>query len=206
MQKIRAFGAGSAFVFCLMASPGASAAGIDTMQIGASTTAPIGHHLFCLDRPEECKPSTDRSMVEAPLVLDPELIGKVAAINTRTNAEIEPASDLSLFGVEERWAYPADRRGDCEDFVLLKRQRLNEIGISLSHLLITVVHKKNGEGHAILTLRTTAGDFVLDNLDWRVRPWRDTSYRYIKRQSETDPGRWFAITEERDVAVGAVGG
>ena len=54
--------------------------------------------------------------------------------------------------------------GDCEDYVLEKRRELMHKGLSASDLLITVVRKPDGEGHAMLTVRTDKGDFVLDNL------------------------------------------
>ncbi len=50
----------------------------------------------------------------------------------------------------------------------------------ISDLLITVVRQMNGEGHAVLTVRTDRGDYVLDNLELRVKPWNETSYDYLK--------------------------
>ncbi|MBC8129619.1 MAG: transglutaminase-like cysteine peptidase [Rhizobiaceae bacterium] len=203
MQAFRASGAGSVAVLCLLLSCLSVRAEIGFMTLGVSTTAPIGHHLLCRDLPRECEaPGSDRL---APVDLTASLIQTVAEINTQTNAEIEPVSDQLLYGVEEHWVYPEDGRGDCEDFVLLKRQRLEAIGIPLSNLLITVVRKPNGEGHAVLTLRTSTGDFVLDNLDWRVRAWRDTPYAFVKRQSSEDPGKWLSIAANLDFVVGALG-
>lgn len=138
-----------------------------------------------------------------PIELQPRLIARIAEINTMTNAGIRPRSDLDQFGVEERWSYP-EGEGDCEDYVLLKRRRLNQEGIPISDLLITVVRKRDGTGHALLTLRTASGDFVLDNLDWRIKPWYDTPYIYLKRQSVSDPGRWLSIEDSDDVLVGSV--
>ena len=34
---------------------------------------------------------------------------------------IEPVTDQQLWGVEEKWSYPVNK-GDCEDYVLLKRK------------------------------------------------------------------------------------
>jgi len=56
-----------------------------------------------------------------------------------------------------------------------------------------VVKDHEGEGHAILTIKTNQGEFVLDNLDDRVLPWADTGYRFIKRQSQEDPNLWQSI-------------
>jgi predicted transglutaminase-like cysteine proteinase len=71
---------------------------------------------------------------------------------------------------------------------------LHERGWPFENLLMTVVRTAWGEGHAILTVRTSKGDFVLDNLTSKIVPWNETSYRYYKRQSSTDPKIWVALT------------
>ena len=63
----------------------------------------------------------------------------------------------------ERWNYPDDGYGDCEDYVLLKRRMLMQAGWPREALLITVVRDKKGDGHAVLTVKTNRGEFVLDN-------------------------------------------
>ena len=199
MQGARAIGAGLAVVLWVLTGVGAASA--DAMTVGLSTTVPIGHHLFCQENQGDC--TRQPGPIASPLALTTVLAATVAAINTATNAAIEPMSDLAQYGVEERWTYPSGR-GDCEDYVLAKRRALHAAGISLDDLLITVVRKRNGEGHAVLTLRTAAWDFVLDNLDWRVKPWRETPYTYVKRQSALDPRDWLSITDGLDVATSAV--
>ena len=202
MQGARAIGAGLAALLWVVMGAASARAEADFMTVGLSTTVPIGHHLFCQEHREDC--TRKAGVAAGPLKLDTALITKVAAINTAINAAIEPLSDLLQYGVEERWSYPG-AKGDCEDYVLVKRRQLHAAGIPLEDLLITVVRKTNGEGHAVLTLHTTAGDFVLDNLDWRVKPWRDTPYTYVKRQSALDPKDWLSITDAADVATSAVG-
>jgi predicted transglutaminase-like cysteine proteinase len=70
--------------------------------------------------------------------------------------------------------------------------------------LITVVRKPNGEGHAVLTVRTDRGDFVLDNLNDSVKLWNATNYRYLKRQASNHTGRWVSLREGNNPVVGAV--
>lgn len=53
--------------------------------------------------------------------------------------------------------------------MLLKRRELIALVIPVNTLLMTLVRQANGEGHAVLTVRTDRGDFILDNLDQRVR-------------------------------------
>jgi predicted transglutaminase-like cysteine proteinase len=112
-------------------------------------------------------------------------------------------NDFDIYGKDEVWAYPKGV-GDCEDYVLEKRRTLNSKGLSLSNLLITVVRKPDGEGHAILTIRTDKGDFVLDNLNDVVRQWDNTGYRFLKRQASDHTGRWVSIREGQAPLVGSV--
>ncbi len=110
---------------------------------------------------------------------------------------------MALYGVPEFWTYPTTA-GDCEDFVLLKRRDLIQKGWPPGALLITVVRQTNGDGHAVLTVATDRGDLVLDSLDPRIRLWSDTSYTYVKRQSEHDSGKWVAIEDIRTPMVSSV--
>ncbi|WP_232845574.1 transglutaminase-like cysteine peptidase [Aurantimonas marina] len=201
MGAFRAFGATLLLCLSVIASARAETRGA-FMTLGTATTQPIGHLLFCQENSRECAPPVDR-ITPAPLELDRSTILSVAAVNTTINARIEARSDKDIYGVEERWAYPA-AEGDCEDFVLLKRRVLSQKGIDLANLLITVVLRPDGEGHAVLTLRTTQGDFILDNLEWRILAWADTPYTYLKRQSSADPGGWIDIGHGRDVIVSSV--
>ncbi len=88
--------------------------------------------------------------------------------------------------------------------MLEKRRDLMREGVALSNLLITVVRKPDGEGHAVLTVRTSKGDFVLDNLTDSVRQWDMTGYRYLKRQASDHTGHWVTIREGQAPLVGSV--
>ncbi len=184
---------------CLAAGTGVPG---DAMVVGGPIKQPFGHRDFCLRQPEECGPTLDAD--RPPPVLDDALMAKVAQINLLVNAEVKPVSDQVLYGQEEFWTFPKDNKGDCEDYALLKRARLHAAGIPLSDLLLTVVNKTDGTGHAILTLRTASGDFVLDNLDWRVRRWTEVPYRFVKRQSPTDAGEWLEIENAPEPLVSSV--
>ncbi len=176
----------------------ASAAG--SMRTGGLTSQPIGHYDFCRVYRDECDRITGSI---APLQLDPVSWNAILNINSTVNMVIKPESDLDIYGKEEVWTYP-DKAGDCEDYVLLKRQLLINEGFSASDLLITVVRKPDGEGHAVLTVRTNRGDFVLDNLTSKVMLWKDTPYTYLKRQSERHAGHWVSIEMPDQTVVGSV--
>src|SRR5204862_2267490 len=114
-------------------------------------------------------------------------------VNNWVNEHIQPLTDLEHWGVVERWSYPDDGYGDCEDYVLLKRRMLMQAGWPRQALLITVVRDLKGEGHAILTVKTDKGEFILDNEQDRILLWSETDYRFVKRQSQTDPNVWVSL-------------
>ena len=62
---------------------------------------------------------------------------------------------------------------------------------------MTVVLDRHGEGHAILTVKTDHGDFILDNLDDEVRAWDGAGYTYLKRQAQDDPNIWLDLGRRR---------
>ncbi len=159
------------------------------MKAFGDTMPPIGYVNFCQEHRADCRPGprfADR------IQLTPAKFGQIEEVNTAVNTEIAPETDLDLYGKPEYWTYPTTK-GDCEDYVLLKRRILIERGFPESTLLITVVRDENDEGHAVLTVRTDKGDFVLDNKRREVMRWADTPYTFIKRQSERNPLVWISL-------------
>jgi predicted transglutaminase-like cysteine proteinase len=124
-------------------------------------------------------------------------------INKWVNETVRPITDLEHWGVVERWNYPDDGYGDCEDYVLLKRRMLMQSGWPRQALLITVVRDKRGDGHAVLTVKTDKGELILDNQHEDVLLWSDTGYRFVKRQSQSDPNVWIALGDPRPAAATA---
>lgn len=198
-----AFRFGFAF-FALAASLAAPAyaAGVAplAMVTGSVTSQPIGHYEFCQSHKDEC--SITSQDTAAPKLTS---FGwqTIRDVNYHVNSTIVPMTDMELYGRDEVWAYPVDA-GDCEDYVLLKRRILIQKGFPVNSLLITVVRKPDGEGHAVLTVRTAQGDFILDNLDNEVKLWSATPYHYLKRQSTTNSGQWVTIENGGDVLVGSL--
>ena len=160
------------------------------VPVVSETRAPIGWIDFCTQNPRECAgaPSQARDVV-----LTSKAWRDLVQVNTWVNNAIKPMTDLDHWGVVERWSYPDDGYGDCEDYVLLKRRMLLQAGWPREALLITVVRDKKDEGHAVLTVKTDKGDFVLDNQAETVVLWSDTGYRFVKRQSQTDPNVWMSL-------------
>jgi predicted transglutaminase-like cysteine proteinase len=168
------------------------------VAVGAPTRAPIGWIEFCIEYKAECKtkPSAPRDVVLTPKAWD-----DMVKVNAWANDSIKPVTDLDHWGVVERWNYPDDGYGDCEDYVLLKRRLLIRAGWPREALLITVVRDKKGDGHAVLTVKTNRGEFILDNQEAEVLPWNKTGYRFVKRQSQSDPDTWVSLGEPRAPAA-----
>ncbi|MCF1435243.1 transglutaminase [Agrobacterium vitis] len=182
------------------ASAQAAFAGQPSMKINGRASQPIGHYEFCQRYASECRPSgSDRG----PQQLTPALWQDILAVNYTVNTTIKPETDMDLYGVEEWWEYPTVA-GDCEDYALLKRRQLIAKGVDESNLLITVVLQPNGDGHAVLTVRTDRGDFILDNMRNKVLLWSDTEYTFLKRQSSDNPGQWMKIQDGRAPTVAAL--
>lgn len=171
-----------------------------SMVTGGLTSQPIGHFEFCKISTPECR---IKSAGVPPLMAGERTMAMIEAVNVQVNHAIRPETDLDIYGKDEVWAYPKGA-GDCEDYVLLKRKILMNRGISPANLLITVVRKPDGEGHAILTVRTRKGDFILDNLDDEMLPWEATGYKFLKRQSSEHTGHWVTIEAPKDILVGSV--
>ena len=169
---------------------------VTNAAVGEVTLPPIGWAQFCVEYRPECdtKPSAPRDAV-----LTPKIWSDMVKINARVNDNIKPKTDLEHWGVVERWNYPDDGYGDCEDYVLLKRRMLMQAGWPREALLITVVRDKNGDGHAVLTVKTNRGEFILDNLERQVLLWNKTGYRFVERQSQSDPNVWITLDESQGV-------
>lgn len=162
------------------------------MRVSGSTNPPIGYLEFCRTAPVECAPQGGDAVAR----LSDQRWHDLQEVNTFVNRIVIPATDLEFYQSEERWALP-ETYGDCEDYVLLKRKWLMERGWPTSSLLITVVFDEVGDGHAVLLARTSAGELVLDNKTDSIRPWHETAYRFVKRQSIADPNRWVSVGDPR---------
>jgi predicted transglutaminase-like cysteine proteinase len=164
------------------------------ISLGEATRAPIGWIEFCEENPREC---SNRTSAPRDIVLSAQAWKDLARVNLWVNTHIKPMTDLEHYGVVEKWAYPDDGYGDCEDYVLLKRRMLMQAGWPREALLITVVRDKNGDGHAVLTVKTDKGEFVLDNQSGEIVLWSDTGYRFVKRQSQADQNVWISLGDPR---------
>ena len=185
----------------LMAAP-VQAAGDRPLFIGTGNNvrAPIGWLEFCSEYAPECQ---TKPLEARDVILSAKAWRELVRINRWVNDTVKPVTDLEHWGVVERWNYPDDGYGDCEDYVLLKRRMLMQAGWPRQALLVTVVRDKVGDGHAVLTVKTDKGELVLDNQNEQILLWSETGYRFVKRQSQSDPNVWVALGEPHSAGATA---
>lgn len=141
--------------------------------------APVGFQLLCLRSPAFCQPGG-----AAEVALTPEVQDLVGQVNRQVNRAIQPRAD----GKIDKWTLGATS-GDCEDYVLAKRQKLMTLGLPSSALRIAQVRTRSGEGHAVLVVHTDQGDLTLDNLTPAIRKLGASGYRVVA-MSTADPLVW----------------
>jgi predicted transglutaminase-like cysteine proteinase len=164
------------------------------------TEPPAGWVDFCAREPMECAGPTTAPRT---LVLSADVWSELVRVNDWVNETVKPLTDIEHWGVVERWSYPNDGYGDCEDYVLLKRRILMESGWPREALLVTVVLMEKNEGHAVLTVTTDKGDYVLDNLNKNILLWSATGYRFVKRQSQANPNDWVSLDRQPTIITAA---
>jgi predicted transglutaminase-like cysteine proteinase len=187
-----AFGAGligAAQAQTLAALPSALPSASAGLTPGAEARPILAWTDFCRSYPNEC--AFDRAE-PARIALNPAVWSTIVSVNRRVNRQIRPVTDQEHWGRPDRWDLAEDGSGDCEDFQLLKRRLLAESGLPRRAMRMTVVIDEKGEGHAVLTLITDRGDYVLDNKTSAVTAWHETGYVFIKREGQ-DALAWVSL-------------
>jgi predicted transglutaminase-like cysteine proteinase len=95
-------------------------------------------------------------------------LARVGLINRAVNLAIRPTSDEAQWGVADRWSPPFEtlntRRGDCEDYAILKYVALLEAGLPRDDVKIVVLRNFiRNEDHAVLAARVDGEWRILDN-------------------------------------------
>lgn len=144
---------------------------------------------FCKRHPHECRVDLSQP---ARITLTPSIWEALTQVNERVNSSILAVTDQDHWGVIDRWDYPEDGLGDCEDIQLLKRKLLVQAGLPHRTLRMAAVIDEQGQGHAVLMVLTDQGDFILDNQRKAVLPWQRTGYTFVKREG-TNGKAWVAL-------------
>lgn len=110
--------------------------------------------------------------------------------NFEVNKKVKYQEDMETYNRPDFWEI-ADDLGDCEDYVLAKREKLGELGWDvLTDLSIALCWTDLGQYHAVLVVHTDRGDFVLDNRTDKVLPFAESGYRWDKIQKGNS---WYSI-------------
>lgn len=147
-----------------------------------SSTLPAGYSEFCGRHPELCR-LPEKAPAQSLVSLTPEMEKILDSVNLRINRTVVPAADT---GRAAYWE-PADR-GDCKTYSVRKMQALLDVGVPRQAMHVATVRTPDAQGHAVLTIDTDRGTYVLDNMSDQVKPWQALPYTYWSR--EAAPGHW----------------
>ncbi len=95
-------------------------------------------------------------------------LARVGRINRAVDLAIAPASDQAQWGVEDHWSSPFEtlqtRRGDCEDYAIVKYLALLQAGLSPADVKIVILKNLAPvEDHAAVAARVEGAWLILDN-------------------------------------------
>ncbi len=157
-----------------------------TLQVGP----PAGFISFCLRHPDQCETKENRPQI---VELNDDTWKTLRDVNYDVNRSVKFQDDAEHFGRHEYWDIATDGYGDCDDYVLTKRKALIEAGFPANALRVTIVRTYSNVGHAVLSVSTDQGDYVLDNRTSQIHPWAQARYNWISRQDAKDPMKWVSL-------------
>jgi len=159
----------------------APAGSILRVATAGTTAAPLGLQIFCMRSPADCAPGQD-----VQVLLTDDTLRLLNSVNRSVNASIRPQLRPT-----QVWELGA-RVGDCKDYAMNKRAALIARGFPAGALRLAIGYTARGEGHAVLVVRTSQGDLVLDNLTAQILPYQETGHTLIAMASP-NPQRWNAV-------------
>ena len=181
MKKIVLAGVVSAFaVFGLVDAAFANRGSQVSVQEHVSAAGPMSFQMFCAMTPTECRPGG-----ASKITLSQDVLETLAQVNARVNRAIRPKLDSVFLQV---WRVNPSS-GDCKSYVVSKRHQLINAGLPPSALRIAYVKTRDGQGHAVLVVKTNQGDLALDSLTGQIKLFGETGYRIVA-MSQADPRRW----------------
>lgn len=195
-------GSAAAIALAILSVPSAARAGSAQLE-GQAHDGPRAYHVMCRREPSLC--AGDALAGAAPgagpaAILTPALRAELSAVNAEVNGRLRPVADADRHGVPDHWT-AGRAAGDCEDYMIAKKQALMAVGWAPDQLLYAVVEGVETPYHAVLVVRTDQGDLVLDNLRAGIVPWELTGYRFVVRQSAADPRRWVRVRPSMGLAA-----
>lgn len=154
---------------------------------------PVGYIEMCRDDGTLCIDDYAVSDKTIKIAVTPELWTLLKSVNDYWNDPkvVAPTLDIDNHGVVEKWI-PAKRggKGDCEDIAMAKREQLIRAGLPREALQLTFVIEEQGLGHAVLSVQTQIGTYVLDNRTSQILVWNAAKLNFM---SAMVGGKWYDI-------------
>ncbi len=166
-------------------------------------------------RRRAAEPVSLEACVLAEAACPPALRGaRMVVLRGRTLSEHERLELVNRFvnrrryvdgAVDRRWETPASflrRGGDCEDYAVAKYFLLRALGLVADDLRVVVGRtRRSGGNHALLAVRTRAGEVVLLDTDDRIHAGeRRSDYAYL--YSVNEDGLWDHAGSRLGTTVG----
>ncbi|PZU85209.1 MAG: hypothetical protein DI528_12795 [Shinella sp.] len=151
----------------------------------AAALAPYAFVRFCVETPGECEPKHGAEEVG----MSTDIAIDIASINKSVNHGIAPRNDRRGRDV---WTL-SPRYGDCDDYAVTKRRKLIEAGLPARSVRLAIGRTPEGQGHAVVIVRTSTADLVLDNRSDAVKRVNEVDLVWIKIESADNPKWWYAL-------------
>ena len=153
--------------------------GAEANSRGGGVLPPFAYIQFCVHHASACKDTKGRvaTIDGSKVAMTATRQHELTDVNSSVNAYIHSKAR----GIGERWT-AGGKFGDCNSYALTKRAKLIAAGWPSSALSLTVVKTSWGEGHLVLSVHTSAGVMVLDNLSHTVRPLSQVPYHLVAMQ------------------------
>lgn len=121
---------------------------------------------------------------------------RLPAINRGINATLSYTLDRVTWGATDYWASPAEalqrRRGDCEDYAILKYWSLALLGFDRDSMeVVAVFDQRTSQYHAVLRITHAGATYILDNRTARIRLPQDIPF--YKTVFTTSEGADFSV-------------
>lgn len=137
-------------------------------------------------------------------------LAKLEHVNRGVNGLITYRRDKAVYDSLDHWAKPSEilgrAAGDCEDFAILKMAALVDAGVPPQSMSLVVLQdNQKGVFHAVLSVATGSGIFILDNV--RDGVVKDTSLpSYVPLYSFSTNRAWIHGTKTGGEQVAEVTG
>jgi predicted transglutaminase-like cysteine proteinase len=122
--------------------------------------------------------------------MDATAFAELQEVNLTVNQTIRARDDRPA---DDTWELEPEE-GDCEDYAITKRSRLIARGWPSSALTLAIVTAPTGP-HMVVLAGTDSGDYALDSLTDDIRPWSETGYTFVSRQSAKAPREWVSVKQ-----------